>query len=633
MEPRFRDREREGQRCIGPYVLQERLDHGGMGRVYKAEHRLMKRVVALKLLGQIGDGGGDATLRNRFRREVEAAGRLRHPNIVIAYDAGIARGQLYLAMEYIEGVDVMRLVEKTGPLTVDLACEIVRQTAEALHHAHECGLVHRDIKPSNLMLAPPGVTVKLLDLGLAQWTSLASPSVAEMEPEEELCGTPDYMAPECGRAPGRIDVRGDLYSLGCTFYFLLTGQVPYPGGSWTEKLLRHSLDEPEPLRQRRPDVPAPVAAIIARLMARDVEQRYASAGEVAADLSALSLAPSATPKEPIMSERKPVPSPRRSTHRTTRLCCSAVAAVLLGVAAAGGARKMVAPPRALPTAPPATSDLPFAIEGRSDSFASLAKAISSARDGDAITIHGAGPFVMPPMSWEGKALTLRAARGTQPRLLMQGREDPWQALLQTDRSLTLDGLVLGNVESPSSMHARAAAPLLRCTQASLHLTRCRLDAGPHGIAIVARHPREVVLRGCTITAGAVGMSVEVGQGGPSHLRIADTRISIDKESGAALSLWALEIGQASPVTLELEGNTITASRTAVLRALPSTLTITARGNHFHYRTALFSYSGFAEPNGWRRTLWHGDGNSFQGPASWLWVEGKPIAAVEQPSLR
>jgi serine/threonine protein kinase len=633
MEPRFREIETERQRFVGPYVLQERLGSGGMGEVYKAEHGLMKRVVALKLLGQVQGGRRDAALRSCFKREVEAAGRLRHPNIVMAYDAGIARGQLYLAMEYIEGIDLKRLVEETGPLTADLACEIVRQTAAALHHAHECGLVHRDIKPSNVMLAPPGLTVKLLDLGLAQWTTLASRRVAEMEPDDGLYGTPDYLAPEWGHAPGRVDVRGDLYSLGCMFYFLLTGQVPYPGGSWTEKLLRHSLDQPQPLRKLRPAVPAPVAAIVERLMARDVKKRYAAAAEIAADLSALSFTPLATTKEAKISEREPEPSPRRSTRGAARLCCSAAVAVLLGVAAAGGARKMLPPPPMRPTSATPTSDVPFTIEGHSGSFTSLAKAIISARDGDVITVHGPGPFVMSPVRWEGKAQTLRAARGEHPQLLMQGREDPWQALLQTDRSLTLDGLDLGVADKHSSGHTAPAVPLLRCTQASLYLTSCRLDAGTHGIAIVARNPHQVVIRGSTITAGAVGLSVEVGKRSPSCLRLADTRLSVSEESGAALSLWSLEAGQASPIALELESNTIRAGHMADLRALPSTLTITAHGNRFQFGTALLSYSGFTERNSWRGTSWHGDGNSFQGPASWLWVDGEPIVSGEQPALR
>jgi serine/threonine protein kinase len=639
MEPMFRGVEEQlpeqvlsgkGRRPrVGPYVLLERLGRGGMGHVYKAEHCLMKRIIALKLAGRLRRGRDDAAMLNRFRREVEAAGRLRHPNIVTAYDAGVSHGRLYLAMEYIEGIDLKRLVEKIGPLTVDLACEIVRQTAEALHHAHERGLVHRDIKPSNLMLAPPGVTVKLLDLGLAQLTDLASSSAEEHEPDEELCGTPDFMAPEWGHTPCQADVRGDLYSLGCTFYFLLTGQVPYPGGSWTEKLLRHSLDQPAPLRHLRPDVPAAVAAIVERLMAREVEKRYANAAAVATDLAALSFAPLPIQKEERTSESKAIPRPRRAA----RFSCFALVAILLGVAAAGGARWMVATPSMPPRPQPAASKQPFTIEGRPEGFDSLAKAIAAAKDGDVLTIHGPGPFMTPPITWEGKALTLRAASETPPRLVLKPGDDPWQALLQTDRALTLEGLDLAVGQESSRMHQGAAAPLIRCTQAPLYLTNCRLTTRADGVAIVGRKPSEVVVRGCKIEAGAVGLSIEVGQGSVLQVRIEDTRLTVHEESGAALSLWAAEAQQASPVELELEGCTIQAGRIAALRALPPMRTITARDNHFRYRSALLSYSGCAQRDAWRGTVWKGSGNSFQGPSSWLWVEGKPIDLRELPPTR
>ena len=290
---------------IGPYVLLERLGHGGMGHVYKAEHRLMKRVVALKIAGRVRAGQDDSDAASRFRREVEAVGRLRHPGIVTAYDAGEVRGRLYLTMEYIEGIDLERLVRESGPLSVDLACEIVRQTAEALHHTHERGLIHRDIKPSNLMLAAPGVTVKLLDLGLAAVMDNS------LSAEEELCGTPDFMAPEWGREQRRTDVRGDLYSLGCTFYYLLTGQVPYPGGNGTEKLLRHSLDVPTPLRQLRPDVSVAVAVVVERLMARALEERYPTAADVATDLSTLGCRPA----EAVAAEASPKATRRAVSRR------------------------------------------------------------------------------------------------------------------------------------------------------------------------------------------------------------------------------------------------------------------------------------------------------------------------------
>lgn len=618
---------------IGPYVLHERLGRGGMGCVYKAEHRLMKRVVALKLIARKRRGGSDAARIDSFRREIEAAGRLLHPNIVTAYDAGLSRGRLYLAMEYIEGIDLQRLVEKTGPLSVDLACALVRQTAEALHHAHQLGLVHRDIKPSNLMVAPPGVTVKLLDLGLAQWTNPADSRVEGTEPIEELCGTPDFMAPESGSSPSCPDLRDDLYSLGCTFYFLLTGGVPYPGGSWASKLLRHNLEEPRPMRHLRPDVPERVAAIVERLMAREREKRYADAAALAADLAALPFVSLPTLKGDKANEREAVPCRSVSARRAARLSSSALLTILLGVAAAGGARWMVAPPPALLAPSPEPSELPFAIEGQSSRFTSLTKAITAAKDGDVLTIHGPGPFALAPVNWEGKVLTLRAASGSHPRLLMKMEDDPWQAALQTNRALTLEGIDLAFAETDFRMRGSPSQPLIRCTQAPLHLTNCRLTTGPNGVAVVARNPGEVVVRGCTITAGTAGLSIEVGQGSASRIRLADTHLTVRGESATALSLWSVEARQESPIAMELERNTIQAARMAALRALPSTLAITARGNRFLYGTALLSYSGYAERDAWRGTTWKSIGNSFQGPPSWLWVQDEPVAALGLPPLR
>ncbi|HTU19713.1 MAG TPA: serine/threonine-protein kinase [Gemmataceae bacterium] len=618
---------------VGPYLLLEHLGRGGMGHVYKAQHRLMKRVVALKLVGRFRRGRDNAAVLNRFRREVEAAARVRHPSIVTAYDAGISRGRLYLAMEYVEGSDLERLVENSGPLSVDLACEIVRQAAEALHHAHERGLVHRDIKPSNLMLAPPGVTVKVLDLGLAQLNGSPASRLDADEAEQGLSGTPDFMAPEWGHSPRSADVRGDLYSLGCTFYFLLTGQVPFPGGSWIEKLLRHRLDVPAPLRHLRPDAPAAVAAIVERLMAREVENRFTSASAVATEIGKLTLAPLTVPKETNGDNAKPTLSGSRSSRGAARLSCTAMIAILLGVAAAGGARWMVAPRPMSPKTQPKTSAFPFTIEGCSNGFPSLAEAIDAAKEGDIVTIHGPGPFVIPPINWEGKALTLRAASGSRPLLEMKTGDNPWQALLQTNRALTLERLDLAVAADATRRQQAPAAPLIRCIQAPLYLTSCNLTNGGDGAVIVARGSNEVVIRGCGIDAGMVGLSLEASQGRATRLRMVDTRLNVRHASGAALSLWAAEPQQRNPVELRLEGNTIQADCITTVRVLPSTFSVLAVGNRFRYRTALLSYSGCTERDAWRGANWQGNGNSYQGPPCWLWIEGKPIASAEQPPIR
>jgi serine/threonine protein kinase len=268
---------------LGSYVLMERLGEGGMGAVFKARNWKLGQVVAIKLIRKERLNNTDSI--RRFQREIRAAALLRHPNIVHALDADEVGGNHLLVMEYVEGIDLDKLVADKGPLPVPLAADYVRQTALALAHAQEKGMVHRDIKPSNLLLTREG-QVKLLDLGLARLAPGADGgSVSTMTASGTVIGTPDFLAPEQARRSHDVDIRADLYSLGCTLYFLLTGRVPFAGGTIAEKLVQHQLDEPEPVEQLRPDVPPSLAAVVRKLMAKKPEQRYQSPAEVAEALS------------------------------------------------------------------------------------------------------------------------------------------------------------------------------------------------------------------------------------------------------------------------------------------------------------------------------------------------------------
>ncbi|MCC6421524.1 MAG: serine/threonine protein kinase, partial [Gemmataceae bacterium] len=267
---------------LGPYVLLEGVGEGGMGQVFKARHRVMNRVVALKLIRKEQLDSGAAV--QRFRREIQAAGQLAHPNIVMAHDAGQVGERHFLVMEYVAGVDLGRLVRQQGPLAVPQACAAARQAALGLQHAHERGLVHRDVKPSNLLLASDGV-VKLLDLGLARPFAVPGPSGAELTQSGVVMGTPDYLAPEQALDPRAVDIRADIYSLGCTLYFLLTGRPPFPTeGSLTQKLLWHQHADPDAVEAARPDVPPALSAVLRRMMARRPADRYQTPGEAAAAL-------------------------------------------------------------------------------------------------------------------------------------------------------------------------------------------------------------------------------------------------------------------------------------------------------------------------------------------------------------
>ena len=277
---------------LGQYRILDQIGQGGMGRVFKAEHRTLGRLVALKVLAP----GLLKTERVQqlFRREARAAARLLHPNIVTAFDASQEGVRAYLVMEYVEGPNLDQLVRARGSLPVGLACEYVRQIAQGLQYAHRKGMVHRDIKPANILVQPeedasdgPG-TAKLTDFGLARLQESSGRSDAELgtilTKANTVMGTPDYIAPEQARSLHKADIRSDLYSLGCTFYFLLTGRVPYPGGHSLEKLVRHASEEIPSVELMRPGVPEPVAAIIRRLMAKEPELRFQTPAELASAL-------------------------------------------------------------------------------------------------------------------------------------------------------------------------------------------------------------------------------------------------------------------------------------------------------------------------------------------------------------
>lgn len=274
---------------LGSYVLLERLGEGGMGVVFKARHRRLERLDALKVIRS--EHVANAQAVQRFHQEAKAVARLTHPNIVAVYDANESNGTYFLAIEYLEGTDLARLVKEKGPLSVELACDYIRQAALGLQHAHEKGLVHRDIKPANLFLNPKSGIVKVLDLGLARLPqrSVDDASAAGLTQTGAVMGTPNYMAPEQALNFHQVDIRSDVYSLGCTLYYLLAGQPPFPGGEMTEQLIKHQLQKPMPIELLRPEVPSGVAAIVRKLMAKRPEDRYQTPAEVAAALDHLAL--------------------------------------------------------------------------------------------------------------------------------------------------------------------------------------------------------------------------------------------------------------------------------------------------------------------------------------------------------
>ena len=296
---------------IGDYEILDRIG-GNMGLVFKARHRLLDKVVVLKLVP--ADCIADPARLTRFQREMRAMGQLEHPNLVTAADARSVGDWHLVAMELIDGVDLQQLVRTHGPLPVAAACEVARQTAQGLQYAHEHGLIHRDIKPSNLMLTRAG-TIKVIDMGLAL---IREDSTAQLTQTGLVLGTMSYCAPEQFRDASHVDIRADIYSLGCTLYHLLTGKSPYWQRKTFAEIMQAHLHEPFPnLAEALPDAPAGLEAVLARMTAKDRDARFSTPREVVEALEPFArgadLGPLVPATAPQSSRRvtagKPTPAP------------------------------------------------------------------------------------------------------------------------------------------------------------------------------------------------------------------------------------------------------------------------------------------------------------------------------------
>jgi serine/threonine protein kinase len=263
---------------LGKYRVLERIGYGGNGTVYLCEHTIVRRRVALKVLPT--NKADNPTALVRFYREARAAGALDHPNLVKAHDIDQDNGLHFLVMDFVDGTNLQDLVSRVGPLEPARAANYVAQAARGLEAAHAAGLVHRDVKPGNILIDRHGV-VRVSDLGLARFFCDNDDPLTLRFDERVVLGTADYVAPEQALNSHDVDARADLYSLGATFYFLLTAQPPFPDGKAAQKLIWHQVRMPQPVRKHRPEVPEDMAALVGRLLSKDPKQRPQTAGEVA----------------------------------------------------------------------------------------------------------------------------------------------------------------------------------------------------------------------------------------------------------------------------------------------------------------------------------------------------------------
>ena len=355
---------------FGQYRLVAPLGVGGMGEVFKAWQPRLDRYVALKFIHK-EYLNAESNALGRFQREAHAIGQMQHPNIIVLYDADEVDGVPFIALEFVDGLSLSDMVSRKGPLGVRQASEYIRQAALGLHHAYECGFVHRDIKPSNIVVCQttkkslPGMAkktmlitrnelkrvwdgsanweldrVKILDMGLARFNrSLASGLGPEATLTESgtVLGTPDYLAPEQARNPSNVDIRADLYSLGCTFYFVLSGRTPFPGGTAVEKVLRHQCDEPESIKKLRSELPDTIVQVVNKLLAKSPDERFQTPLDLAKELAKFVNGPSVDLEAPSST----IP-PTRCTLPT-----------LIAINASAGTKTLANTPR---TTQPVTAD-------------------------------------------------------------------------------------------------------------------------------------------------------------------------------------------------------------------------------------------------------------------------------------
>ena len=263
---------------LGGYRIIERIGAGGAGTVYLGEHQMLKRRAAIKVLPT--PLAEEPAMLARFRIEAEAAASLDHPNVVHLIDFRQEGRLHFIIMEYVDGPNLQQVVSRKGPLPVALACEYMRQAALGLEHVHATGLVHRDVKPANI-LVDSTARVKVLDLGLARVERPDTESITCKFNNGAVLGTADFLAPEQALNLHEVDGRADIYGLGCTLYSLLTGHPPFPDGTVAQKLMWHQTRTPKAVDEIRPEVPAELAGLVARMLAKKPDQRPQTMGEVA----------------------------------------------------------------------------------------------------------------------------------------------------------------------------------------------------------------------------------------------------------------------------------------------------------------------------------------------------------------
>jgi len=484
---------------LGPYRLDRFIGGGGMGAVFQALDTTLHRTVAVKVLAR--QQSDDEENLRRFRNEAQSAARLDHENIGRVYAVGSDGSWHYIVLEYIEGTNLRDLIRNEGPFDPARMVDVSIQVAEALEHASEREVVHRDIKPSNIVITPAG-RARIVDMGLARLHQVAGD--AELTVSGMTLGTFDYISPEQARDPRAADVRSDLYSLGCTMFFMLAGQPPFAEGTMVQKLLQHQQAEPPAIDELRPDVPRRLAGIVARLMEKNPLDRYQRPAELVADLVACAEAED----YPFSAQRPPTAPllrPERGSSRLPWLVPLVLLAAVTGglwLRSAAIRRETIdlQPPEssrdaaaaAVLSSPPAGGPLARPVSDESEdaaptnlrvvtTAAALANAIAEGRDGEIVEIDASGDLDLEPFSVAGRRLTIRSAAGRQPILRIQPQAEG-TAVEIGDGSLTLNGVSVQMPEGSRPAFRRRslftiAGGRLACEAVVLRMPAARRPAG------------------------------------------------------------------------------------------------------------------------------------------------------------
>ena len=429
---------------LGPYRLDQFVGGGGMGAVFRALDTTLDRTVAVKVLA--GRQADDEEMLKRFRNEAQSAARLDHENIGRVHAVGSEDGWHYIVFEFIEGTNLRELVREEGPFDLTRTVDIAIQVADALEHASERDVVHRDIKPSNIVITPTG-RARIVDMGLARLPQVADDR--DLTVSGMTLGTFDYISPEQARDPRAADVRSDLYSLGCTIFYTLTGRPPFADGTMVQKLLQHQQDAPPPIESLRPDVPKRFGLILAKLMEKDPKDRYQRPAMLVADLIGMAdeLGIELASPRPLAAIAVEPASPIAPVHLPWLIPLLGLTIVIGGLwLRGGGARSAseeglphtqsaaISEPggASSPTTSPSTgltataATAPATLLPRvwrivddptvADECETVGEAVRQASDGDVIEVACDEPRDDGPFSIEGKHLTIRAALGMQPIL-------------------------------------------------------------------------------------------------------------------------------------------------------------------------------------------------------------------------